>query len=123
MSETYDCATYDSEADAIAGASRNWINYLKEQVAGSGTREAKKPDGTIITSLAGLTDPEIAELALIGTCEGHFVTDNGTTIAFVKFAKAWEITLWYYPLPAARYMVGVENCTIKPYDPAWEQPD
>lgn len=117
-----DCATYGTEAEAIAGTVRNWINYVKEQIDGSGNKEAKKPDGTIIISLEGLTDAQIAELKIVGSCEGHFVLDNGTTVAFTEFWKAYEIDLWWYPLPAAKYMVGVENCTVKPYDPAWEHP-
>ena len=118
-----DCATYTSEANASAGASVNWVNYLKEQIDGSGENEARKPDGAIIISLEGLTDPEIAQLKLIGKREGHFVLDNGTTTAFTAPLKAYEIELWWYELPAEKYMVGVEHCTVMPFDPAWLPPE
>jgi hypothetical protein len=118
-----DCATYTSGTYAIAGALRNWINYVKEQIDGSGDQKAKKPDGTVISSLAGLTDEQIGELKILGKREGHFVTDNGTTTALVAPIQAYELTLWWYELPAAKYMVGVEHCTVLPFDPAWIPPE
>lgn len=120
--EIFDCATYPTEEDALAGSARNWINYVKEQIDGSGNREAKEPDGKILTDLSGLSDEQIEHLKIVGTCEGRFVTDNGTTTAFVGPYQAYGVKLWWYPLPDAKYMVGVKNCTIKPYDPSWEHP-
>lgn len=117
---SYDCATYPTAETAAAGALRNWINYVKEQVPLG--REAKKPDGTIITSLVGLTDEEIGQLKILGTLEGQFVTSNGSTIAYVEPEKAYLIDLWYYALPPLKYMIDVQDCTVQPFDPAWEPP-
>ena len=117
---SYDCATYATEEAAFAGALRNWNNYLKEQVPLG--KKAKKPDGTIITSLEGLTDAQINDLKLCGVWEGEFVIDNGTTVAFVEPIKAYMIELWYYAKPADKYMLDVQNCVIRPFDPAWEPP-
>ena len=117
---SYDCVTYATEEAAQIGALQNWLNYVKEQVPLG--KEAKKPDGTIIDNLEGLTDEQIKELKLCGTWEGQLITDNGTTIAFVEPIKAYLLELWYYAEPAAQYMVGVENYTVMPFDPAWEFP-
>jgi len=116
----YDCATYSSEADALAGARMNWINYVKERVPEG--EKAKTPSGQIIDSLEGLSDDQIAELKLVGSREGHLVTDNGTTVSYATPIKAYDLELWYYTLPPDKYMVGVENCTVKSYDPAWIPP-
>ena len=116
----FECVTYATEAAAEAGALRNWINYVKEQVPLG--KEAKRPDGTIITSLEGLTDKEIGELRILGTLEGQFVTYNGTTIAYTEVTKAYLLDLWYYAAPPPQYMVGVIDYIIQPFNPDWEPP-
>lgn len=118
---SYDCATYTSEAAANAGALRNWINYVKQRIADGET--ARKPTGTLVTELDGLTDQEIAGLALLGHKEQELVADNGTTVAYAEPAKAYELDLWYYALPPSEIMDGVVDCIIQPYNPAWETPE
>ena len=120
MSEL-ECVTYQTEEDGQIGALKNWENFVKEQVPLG--IEAKKSDGTIIDSLAGLTDSEIAELKLCGKLEGKLVTDNGTTIAYTRVFKAHELDLWFYIKPPDKYMIGVVNYIVMPYDPAWGPPD
>jgi hypothetical protein len=118
---SYDCATYTSEAAANAGALRNWINYVIESVAAGDT--AKKPDGTLVTDLGGLTDQEIGGLALLGHKGEELITENGSTVAYVAPQKAYELDLWFYPLPPTEIMDGVVDCTVQPYNPAWETPE
>lgn len=119
---SYDCATYSSEAAAIAGLKVNWINYLKEQV--SADKPAKKPDESRITDLAGLTDEEISQLKLLGKRGGKIIDDDySCTTAYNVSTKAYNIDLWYYSLPPSQYMVGVENCTTQTYQSSWEYPE
>ena len=114
-------ATYETEETAIAGALRNWINFVKEQVPAG--LPAKKSDGEIITTLDGLSDEQIGELKLVGMIEGTLITDNGTTIAYTAILKANDLELWYYILPPDRYMLGVLDCVIQPFNPDWGAPD
>jgi len=116
-----DCATYTTEAAAEAGALRNWINYIKEQVALG--EQAKVAGGDVVETLDGLTDNEIGVLQLCGNRKGQFLNDNGSTVAFVRPVKAYETNLWYYIKPADKYMTGVEDCVIQEFDPVWESPE
>ena len=116
-----DCVTCSSETEIQAAALRAWINFVKEQVPAG--KMAKTPAGTFITSLAGLSDDQISELKICGKLDGEYVLDNGTTAAYTEYMKAYDIELWWFPEPPAKYMIGMIDYTIKPYDPAWEPPN
>lgn len=115
------CVTCATEADIIAAALRAWINFIKEKTPGDFL--AKTPQGTFVESVEGLTDQEIAQLVLCGKVDGEYVRDNGTTIAYTEYFKAYEIDLWWFPEPPSPIMAGMINYEIKPYDPAWQPPD
>jgi len=118
---SFNCVTCSTEAAIQTAATRAWINLVKEQVPLG--KLAKTPQGTFITSLEGLTDQEIAQLKICGKLDGDYVLDNGTTAGFTECLKAYDISLWWFPEPDAKYMVGMVNYEIKPFDPAWIPPD
>lgn len=118
---SFDCATYKTEKNALAGAERNWINYVREQV--SAGKKAVSPMGDIISDISEISDKELINFELAGFRENRFISNGGNTVAFATPVKAYNLDLWYYPLPKDRYMVGVEGCTVQTFSSSWEIPE
>ena len=116
-----DVLSFSSEDAMYAALRQLWIDFVKEKVADG--IMAKTQSGALLNSLTGLDDSEIAELKLCGKFKGEFVLDNGTTIAYADGTKAYNIDKWYFGKPPDKYMTGVADYTIEPYDSSWEYPE
>lgn len=112
--------SFDTEAEAQTGTDQIWVNIITYCVDNDLT--IIDPEGEIITSLSGLTDPEILALRICGECGSKTAFIDGLTYDYAIVQKAYLISKWYISTVGAQFLTGVTGYTEQELPESWKQP-